>query len=81
MLISPGMPGQGIAMTLPIPDDPAQGDGGPEEAALYIKGAVRDLSRMARLHRHDMLAYLLDMAHLETEEILRLRELRKPSGR
>lgn len=36
---------------------------------------------MARLHRHDMLAYLLDMAHLETEEILRLRDLRKPSGR
>ena len=80
MLTSPGMSGQGIPMTLPIPDDPAQGDGGPEEAALYIKGAVRDLSRMARQHRHDMLAYLLDMAHLETEEILRLRGLRKPSG-
>jgi hypothetical protein len=27
-----------------------------------------------------MLAYLLDMAHLETEEILRLQGLRKPSG-
>jgi hypothetical protein len=68
-------------MTPPIPDDQAQGDGGPEEAALYIiKSAVRDLSRMARRHRHDMLAYLLDMAHLETEEILRLQGLRKPSG-
>jgi hypothetical protein len=60
-------------MTPPIPDAPAQGDGGPEEAARYIKGVVRDLSRMARRHRHDMLAYMLDMAHLETEEILRLR--------
>ena len=68
-------------MTPPIPDDPAQGDGGPEEAALYIKGAVRDLSRMARLHRHDMLAYLLDVGHRETEEILRLRDLRTPSSR
>ncbi|WPO40109.1 hypothetical protein [Tardiphaga sp. 42S5] len=72
-------------MTPPTPDDQARGDGGPEEAALYIKSdiksAVRDLSRMARRHRHDMLAYLLDMAHLETEEILRLCDLRKPSGR
>jgi hypothetical protein len=68
-------------MTPPIPDDQPQGDGGPEEAALYIKSAVRDLSRMARRHRHDMLAYLLDMAHLETEEILRLCDLRKPSDR
>jgi hypothetical protein len=58
-----------------------QGDGGPDEAAHYIKGAVRDLSLMARRHRHDMLAYLLDMAHLETEEILRRRDLRKPSRR
>ncbi|MES2028316.1 MAG: hypothetical protein V4477_03990 [Pseudomonadota bacterium] len=68
-------------MTSPLPDDPAQGDGGPEEAALYIKGAVRDLSLMARCHRHDMLAYLLDMAHLETEEILRPGGLCKPSSR
>ncbi|KAA0074443.1 hypothetical protein CIW50_16040 [Tardiphaga sp. P9-11] len=69
-----------MPMTPPIPDDQAQGDGGPEEAALYIKSAVRDLSRMARRHHHDMLAYLLDMVHLETEEVLRLRGLRKPSG-
>jgi hypothetical protein len=36
---------------------------------------------MARRHGHDLLAYLLDMAHLEAEEILRLRALHKPSGR
>jgi hypothetical protein len=68
-------------MTPSNPDTRAQDDGGPEEAALYIKSTVLDLSRMARRHGHDVLAYLLDMAHLETEEILRLRGLRKPSGR
>lgn len=68
-------------MTSSIGDDRAKGEGGPEEAAHYIKSAVQDLSRMARRHGHDMLAYLLDMAHLETEEILRRRGLRKPSGR
>lgn len=62
-------------------DNHGPGDGGPDEAALYIKGAVLDLSQMARRHGHDVLAYLLDMAHLETEEILRLRALRRPSGR
>lgn len=47
-------------------------DGGPAEAAHYIKGAVHDLARLARRHRLDLLAYLLDMAHLEAEERLRL---------
>ena len=42
-------------------------DGGPAEAAHYIKGAVHDLARLARRHRLDLLAYLLDMAHLEAE--------------
>jgi hypothetical protein len=69
------------SMTPPSSNNRAQGEGGPEEAALYIKSTVLDLSRMARRHRHELLAYLLDMAHLETEEILRLRGLRKPSGR
>jgi hypothetical protein len=46
------------------------GEGGPEEAAQYIKGAVTELSRMARRHGHSVLAYLLDMALLEAEEIL-----------
>lgn len=53
-------------------DDLPPGDGGPAEAAHYIKGALRDLSHMARRHQMDMLAYLLDMARMEAEERLRL---------
>ncbi|WP_398484305.1 hypothetical protein [Tardiphaga sp.] len=53
-------------------NDQPPGDGGPAEAAHYIKGAVHDLARLARRHHLDMLAYLLDMAHLEAEERFRL---------
>ncbi|QUS40367.1 hypothetical protein RPMA_17135 [Tardiphaga alba] len=60
-------------MTVNGDDDQPPGDGGPVEAAHYIKGAVHELARLARRHRLDMLAYLLDMAHLEAEERLRLR--------
>ena len=57
-----------------IDHDPP-GDGGPAEAARYIKSTVRDLSHLARRHRLDMLAYLLDMAHLEAEERLKPRKV------
>lgn len=60
-------------MTFEGDDDLPIGDGGPAEAAHYIKGAVHDLADLARRHRLDLLAYLLDMAHLEAEERLRLR--------
>lgn len=60
-------------MTLNGDDDQPPSDGGPAEAAHYIKCAVHDLARLARRHRLEMLAYLLDMAHLEAEERLRLR--------
>lgn len=43
-------------------------DGGPQEAAFHIKSAIQELSMLARVHRLDMLGYLLDMAHLEAEE-------------
>ena len=49
------------------------GDGGPQEAALYIKSAIAELSHMARRHGHDMLGYLLDMAQMEAEDIVRRR--------
>ena len=49
------------------------GNGGPEEAALHIKSAIAELSQMARLHGLDMLGYLLDMAHMEADEIVRRR--------
>lgn len=53
-------------------DDLPPGDGGPAEAAHYIKCVVHDLARLARRHRLDMLAYLLDMARLEADERLRI---------
>lgn len=46
-------------------------DGGPREAAFYIKSAIQELSMLARAQRLDMLGYLLDMAHLEAEEAAR----------
>jgi hypothetical protein len=48
-------------------------DGGPDEAALYIKAVIVDLSKMARRHGHDMLGYLLDMAQMEADQIVRRR--------
>ena len=53
------------------PEDDEPRDGGPHEAAHYIKASLDDLGRMARRHGHDMLGYLLDMAHMEADEILR----------
>jgi hypothetical protein len=46
-------------------------DGGAIEAADFLKMAIADLACVARRHRHDMLGYLLDMAHMEAEEIVR----------
>ncbi len=48
-------------------------DGGPEEAAFYIKSVIADLSQLARRHGHGMLGYLLDMAQLEAEQIVQRR--------
>lgn len=53
-------------------DGDPPGDGGSNEAAHYLAGAIAELSQMAHRHRHDMLAYLLDMAMLEAEEVVRL---------
>ena len=56
------------------PDSETSGDGGPREAAHYIKGATAELAQMARRHGHGMLGYLLDMALLEAEHILAQRK-------
>lgn len=55
------------------------GDGGPDEAARYLAGAVADLALIARRHGLDTLGFLLDMAQLEAEDIVRLRAARKGS--
>jgi hypothetical protein len=38
-------------------------------AALYIAALARELARLARGHRMDGVAYILDMAHMEAERI------------
>jgi hypothetical protein len=49
------------------------GDGGPDEAARYLAATVADLGLIARRHGMHTLGYLLDMAQMEAEDIVRLR--------
>ena len=49
-------------------------DGGPGEAASYIAEQVAELARVARRHKHDTLGFLLDMALMEAQEIIRPRD-------
>ncbi|NVN86650.1 MAG: hypothetical protein HXX15_11240 [Rhodopseudomonas sp.] len=51
-------------------------NGGPGEAASYLAEAIADLAHLARIHRLDMLCYLLEMALLEAQEMVRLRGAR-----
>lgn len=46
-----------------------KGDGGPSEAAGFIADALADLKMMAGRHSLTTLTYLLDLAHMEAEEI------------
>jgi hypothetical protein len=46
-------------------------DGGPTEAASFVAEAVSELALLARRHRLETLAFLLDMAKLEAEELVR----------
>ena len=60
------------------PDDPSSvgepaRDGGPEEAASYIAEQVGGLVQLARRYNLDTLGFLLDMAKMEAEEIVRER--------
>lgn len=61
----------------PIEADEPAGDGGPSEAACFIAKAVSELAPMARVHRLDVLAHLLDMAQMEADELVRADMLRK----
>ena len=62
--------------SIPIEADEPTGDGGPDEAARFIAGAVSELALMARVHRLDMLAHVLDMAQMEAEDLVRANLLR-----
>ena len=52
-------------------DHEPRGEGGPEEAAVFIAETTADLVKLARRHGLDMLSHLLRMAELEAEEYLR----------
>ena len=54
-------------------NDEPPGDGGPDEAALFIAETVATLAAIARRHELGMLARLLEMAHMEAEERVRIR--------
>jgi hypothetical protein len=60
----------------PVEAEEAVGDGGPDEAARFISGAVAELALMARMHRLDMLAHVLEMAQMEAEELGRTHAMR-----
>lgn len=62
--------------SIPIEADEPAGDGGPDEAARFIAGAVSELVLMARAHRLDMLAHVLDMAQLEADELVQAHAIR-----
>jgi hypothetical protein len=59
-------------------DDPP-GEGGPDEATAFIAETVADLVKVARRHHLDVLVRLLEMAHMEAQERIRLRGKRKLS--
>jgi hypothetical protein len=59
--------------------DETPGDGGPDEAALYIAETVAALAGLARRHRLAMLVSLLEMTQMEAEERIRLRGKRNLS--
>ncbi len=55
-------------------DEP--GDGGPGEAAQFISTSAGELAQLSRRHGHEMLGYLLEMAQMEADEIVRRRTLK-----
>jgi hypothetical protein len=59
--------------------DDLVGDGGPEEAVVFIAESLPALARLARRHKLDLLAHLLGMTLMEAEEYLRVRSKRKLS--
>ena len=59
-------------------DDPP-GDGGPDEAAAFIAETAAALARLARRHSLGMLVRLLEMAQMEAEDRVRLRDKRNLS--
>jgi hypothetical protein len=55
------------------PPGDGEGDGGPDEAVLFIAETVAALAAIARRHELGMLVRLLEMAQMEAEEGIRIR--------
>ena len=62
-----------------LQDDETPGDGGPDEAAVFIAETVAALAGLARRHRLGVLVRLLEMTLMEAEESIRLRGKRNLS--
>jgi hypothetical protein len=60
-------------------NDETPGDGGPDEATLFIAETVAALAGLARQHRLGVLVRLLEMTQMEAEERIRLRGKRNLS--
>ncbi len=65
------------SLSSPVGDAPEPaGDGGPLEAASFIAENILELAAVARRHRLETLGFLLDMAQLEADELVRAGRLR-----
>lgn len=53
---------------------PHQGEGDPLEAAGFVAEWVGHLAQVARRHRLETLGFLLDMALIEAEDVIRTRQ-------
>jgi hypothetical protein len=62
-----------------LQNDDTPGDGGPDEAAVFIAETVAALAKLARRHKLGVLVRLLEMTQMEAEERVRLRGKRKLS--
>lgn len=54
---------------------PAEGNGDSLEAAGFIAASVGELAQIARRHHLETLGFLLDMALLEAEDVIRTRQM------
>jgi hypothetical protein len=69
------MPPRRSRSTEPKPEQRSE-DGSVDEAAAFIAETLLNLTAICHRHRFETLGYLLDMAHMEAEGIVRTR--RKP---
>jgi len=56
--------------------EPRSQEGGADEAAAFIAETLLNLTAICHRHHLDTLGYLLDMAHMEAESIVRTRRKR-----